>query len=160
MTWCDCWCNFSVRIDACYEQPRRQDEAFGDRKFCFSSIFKLLGCTERSFPVFCVKPWKSPALQEFQISHSGVSATLPLLCQGFQYKMKLFQASNLIKNLFQTFPPLERGKKHKKQETSHLFLLHLPPLCLQVLLGVSLQNHVYMQWVLLLVNNIAIAEPP
>lgn len=51
-------------------------------------------------------------------------------------------------------------KKNKKQETSHLFLLHLPPLCLQVLLGVSLQNHVYMQWVLLLVNNIAIAEPP
>lgn len=95
----------------------RQHRAFGDGKFCFRPIFKTLGCTERSVPVLCLEPWKSPALQECQTPHLGVSAALPLCCQGFQYKMKLFRASNLVKNLFQTLPPLEREKKKKRKRS-------------------------------------------
>lgn len=129
MTWCDCWCNFSVRIDACYEQPRRQDEAFGDRKFCFSSIFKLLGWTEWSFPVFCVKPWKSPALQEFQISHSGVSATLPLPFSVRAFSTKWNSSKLLISLKISSKPSLLwKGEKKIKSKKHHIssFSISLP----------------------------------
>lgn len=49
-------------------------------------------------------------------------------------------------NLAQILSPALEGEGEKKaRNRASLSLLNLPPLCLQVLLGVSLRNHVYMQ---------------